>query len=327
MEEKKEPKKLTDFLHPKDAELVKTYCKDVLREFGKYIKTIAVVGSLKTGIGKEPGSDLDVIVIVDDTDVERMTREEVKERLLLRLVEFAAIAEKKVLGEWKKKLHIQAYLLTEWWKTIMEVNPIIYTMLETGFPVVDRGFFLPLKILLKRGDLVPSRYAIDNLLKASNDLIRKTKKDFGETLAYQLYWAVNFAIHSLLMELGYKPPVPKRMPEIVREVLVKKFNLLKPQHVEIVEKAIRLWKDIEHGKRKIVMGRDIDELITGAEELLNKIQNIIQELRRQKGVELKWRVEKEEEEYKVERPGIIEEVLKEEKAEDITEKLEKFGVK
>ncbi len=327
MEEKKEPRKLTDFLHEKDAELVKTYSNLVLREFGKYIKAIAVIGSQKTGIGKEPSSDLDVIVIVDDTDVERMSREEVKERLLLRLVEFAAIAEQKVLGEWKRKLHIQGYLLTEWWKTIIESNPIIYTMLETGFPVVDRGFFLPLKILLKKGELVPSRYAIDNLVKASSDLIRKTKKDFGETLAYQLYWAVNFAIHSLLMELGYKPPVPKRMPDVVEEILVKKFNLLKPQHAEIVRKVIQLWKDIEHGKRKVVTGRDIDELIAGAEELLNRVQNVIEELRKQKGVELKWRVEKEEEEYKMERPGIVEEVLKEESPENVVEKLKRLGVK
>ncbi len=309
----KTPQTIYDFLSEKDVLLVKKYAQNVLKEFGRYIKTVAVVGSRKTGVGKEPSSDLDVIVIVDDTDVEKMTREEVKTRLLLMLYSIGEATEREVLGEGKKRrLHINAYLLTEWWKALLDCNPVIFTMLETGFPVVDRGFFLPLQILLRKGMIIPSRQHIDELMKTSLFLMRKAKNFLYHDVVNDLFWTVSCAVHSILMELGYKPPLPKRMAEVAEKILVEKHGILKKEHVETIREVVQLTKDLEHGKRKVVYGKELDELIQKVDDLVRRIESALEEKRRKEGVEIGWRI-KPPEKIKIERPGIF--------------KIEKRGVK
>jgi len=51
----------------------------------------------------------------------------------------------------KNKINIQVYILTDFWDSIKEANPIIFTFLRDGVPFYDRGIFMPWKQLLKMG--------------------------------------------------------------------------------------------------------------------------------------------------------------------------------
>ena len=129
----------------------------VLRKFDKYIVSYVAVGSLFRGDAKS--FDIDVAIVIDDTDVKRMTRIELKDKLMAIIRDMGARAS-EMTGV-KKAFHIQTYILTDFWDAIKDANPVIYTFLRDGVPIYDRGVFMPWKLLLKMGRIRPSPEAID----------------------------------------------------------------------------------------------------------------------------------------------------------------------
>ena len=72
---------LSKVLSKKDAKDLELYTVSVIKKFGRYIKSIVLWGSTKTKVKKRKQSDIDIAIIVDDTDVRRMTRAQLKEKL------------------------------------------------------------------------------------------------------------------------------------------------------------------------------------------------------------------------------------------------------
>src|SRR3989344_5635540 len=139
----------------KIAEVHKTM---VLKKFEKYIVSYVLAGSLVQGRATKT-SDIDVWVVIDDTDVKKMTRAELKDKL--RAIIIGMGIEAGELTGIRNKINIQVYIMTEFWDNIKEANPIIFTFLRDGIPLYDRGIFMPWKQLLKMGKIKPSQEAID----------------------------------------------------------------------------------------------------------------------------------------------------------------------
>src|SRR3989339_867395 len=78
----------------------------VLKKFDKYIVSYVAAGSLFRG---EKANDIDVYIIVDDTDVKRMPRFELKEKL--RAIIISQGFEASAITKIDKKFHIQVYIL------------------------------------------------------------------------------------------------------------------------------------------------------------------------------------------------------------------------
>ncbi|HUW43460.1 MAG TPA: nucleotidyltransferase domain-containing protein, partial [Bacillota bacterium] len=126
----------------------------VLQKFDKYVVSYVVGGSLVRG-NVTPTSDVDSFVIINDTDVKRMPRLELKERLRGMIYQY--IAEATALAGVKKDiLNVQVYLLTDFWESVKDAHPVMFTFIRDGVPLYDRGTFLPWKALLKMGRLKPS---------------------------------------------------------------------------------------------------------------------------------------------------------------------------
>src|SRR3989344_5475505 len=139
----------------KIAEIHKTM---VLKKFEKYIVSYVLAGSLVQGKATKT-SDIDVFVVIDDTDVKRMTRVELKDKL--RAIIIGMGLEAGEMTGIKNKINIQVYILTDFWDSLKEANPVIFTFLRDGIPLYDRGIFMPWKQLLKMGKIKPSQEAID----------------------------------------------------------------------------------------------------------------------------------------------------------------------
>ncbi|MCX6707192.1 MAG: nucleotidyltransferase domain-containing protein, partial [Candidatus Woesearchaeota archaeon] len=139
----------------KIAEIHKTM---VLKKFEKYIVSYVLAGSLVQGRATK-SSDIDVFVVIDDTDVKRMTRAELKDKL--RAIIIGMGVEAGEMTGIRNKINIQVYILTDFWDSIKEANPIIFTFLRDGVPFYDRGIFMPWKQLLKMGKVKPSMEAIE----------------------------------------------------------------------------------------------------------------------------------------------------------------------
>ncbi len=263
----------------KIAEIHKTM---VLKKFERYIVSYVLAGSLVQGKAT-PESDIDVFIVIDDTDVKRMTRFELKEKLRAIIIGMGIEA-----GEFtgiKNKLNIQVYILTDFWDSIKEANPVIFTFLRDGVPLYDNGIFLPWKQLLKMGKIKPSQEAIDLYMHTGEEIISKIKRKIKEIGMEDTFWAILTPSQAALMLYGVPPPTPRETPEIMRELFVEKEKILEEKYVKILEANIQLRKDIEHGKKKDVTGAEIDKFVKDADDYLKRIRKLFDVIRAKKQIE------------------------------------------
>ncbi len=122
----------------------------IIKKFEKYVMSYVLAGSLVQGRATKT-SDIDVWIVVDDTDVKKMTRAELKDKL--RAIIIGMGIEAGDMTGIKNKLNVQVYILTDFWESLREANPIIFTLLRDGVPFYDRGVFMPWKLLLKMGKI------------------------------------------------------------------------------------------------------------------------------------------------------------------------------
>lgn len=308
----KESKSVEKFLEKRDARIVQAYVAAIIEKFGRYIKAAVVWGSKKTGVGKKKSSDIDVVIIVDDTDVKRMTRTELKEKLFQRLCEMSFSVD--------KRLHPQPYLLTEFWEYVREGNPVLFNVLRDGVVVFDTGFFMPMQILMNRGEIKPSKESIDKHIAVADELMELAKSVLVSKLSYDLEQAVVSSAQAVLMELGYRPPAPKEVPGFVKEVIVEKEKLADESYAKTAEIVVKTYKDIEHQEKKNLSGREFDSLFKQTQKFVKRMKEILKKLRKDKGESWLYEIFEKEKKETVKRDGMVAEEEKpqlQEKAEEI----------
>jgi uncharacterized protein (UPF0332 family)/predicted nucleotidyltransferase len=256
----------------KIAEVHKTM---ILKKFEKYIVSYVLAGSLVQGKATKT-SDIDVWVVIDDTDVKKMTRAELKDKL--RAIIIGMGLEAGEMTGIRNKLNIQVYILTDFWDSLKEANPVIFTLLRDGVPFYDRGMFMPWKQLLKMGKIKPSAEAIEMFMSTGEQMLERVKFKLKEIGMEDIYYAILTPSQAALMLFGIPPPAPKETAQLMRDIFVKKERLLEDSYVDILEKNIGIRKDIEHGTKKELTGKEVDELLNDAENYLKRIKKLFVEI-------------------------------------------------
>ena len=254
----------------------------VLKKFEKYIVAYVLAGSMPKGQAT-PTSDIDVFVVIDDTDVKKMTRTELRDKLrgIIQQMTFEA-------GEMtgiRNKLSIQVYILTDFWEMMRESNPVCFTFLRDGVPLFDRGIFMPWKQLLKMGKIKPSQEAIDMFMSAGEQTLDRIKVKLKSIATEDFYWGIHSPTQAALMLYGVPPPAPKETANVVREILVKKEGLLEEEYVQILENIIKIYKDMEHGKIPEFTGKDIDKLLSDSEKYMKRLKRLFTQIEKTKDEE------------------------------------------
>ncbi len=249
----------------------------VLKKFDKYIVSYVAAGSLFRG---EKANDIDVYIIVDDTDVKRMPRFELKEKLRAIIISqgFEASAITKV----DKKFHIQVYILTDFWEGIKDANPVFFTFLRDGVPLYDRGVFMPWKLMLEMGRIKPSPEAIDVFMSTGERILESIQYRLRDILEKDIYWAVLNPSQAALMLYGVNPPTPKETIDLMEDIFVKKEKLLEKKYVDILSKIRKWYKDLEHEKIKKISGKEIDLLLKESEDYLARIRKLFDQIEKKK---------------------------------------------
>ena len=256
----------------KIAEVHKTM---ILKKFERYIVSYVLAGSLVQGRATKT-SDIDVWVVIDDTDVKKMTRAELKDKLRAIIIGMG-IEAGEITGI-KNKLNIQVYILTDFWDSLKEANPIIFTLLRDGVPFYDRGIFMPWKQLLKMGKIKPSAEAIDMFMQSGEGMLSKVKNEIKAIGMEDIYYAILTPSQAALMLFGVAPPAPRETADLMREIFVKKEKLLEEKFIQILENNINIRKEIEHGTRKELTGKELDELLSNAEKYLKRINRLFTQI-------------------------------------------------
>ena len=247
----------------------------ILKKFEKYIISYVLAGSLVQGKATKT-SDIDVWIVIDDTDVKKKTRAELKDKL--RAIIIGMGIEAGELTGIKNKLNIQVYILTDFWDSLKEANPIIFTLLRDGVPFYDRGMFMPWKQLLKMGKIKPSTEAIDMFMSSGEQILERVKFKIKDMGMEDIFYALLTPSQAALMLFGIPPPTPRETPQLMRDAFVKKNKLLEEKYVKILEDTINVRKDIEHGTKKEITGKELDELLKNADDFLKRIKKLFSEI-------------------------------------------------
>ena len=250
----------------------------VLKKFDKYIMSYVAAGSLFRGDKKS--NDIDVYIVVDDTDVKRMSRFELKDKL--RAIIISQGFEARTLTGVNKEFHVQTYILTDFWDSVKDANPVIFTFLRDGVPLYDRGVFTPWRLLLKMGRIKPSPEAIDQQMDIGEKLLDRVKGKLISVVAEDLYYAVLNPAQAVLMAYGVNPPTPVETINLLREIFVKKEKLLEEKYVKLLEEIRDYYKKIEHSKVKEVEGKEIDRLLLETREYIERLKKLYKEIEKRK---------------------------------------------
>jgi predicted nucleotidyltransferase/uncharacterized protein (UPF0332 family) len=243
----------------------------VLQKFEKYVVSYVLGGSLIRGEATKD-SDVDVFVIINDTDVKRMPRLELKERL--RGIIYQYVGEASALAGVNNKLEPQIYLLTDFWEGVKDAHPVFFTFIRDGVPIYDRGTFMPWKALLKMGKLKPSPEAIDMFMSMGDGIIPRSKRTLLSEIFVNIFWGVTTPAQALLMLNGCPPPNAKK--ELVRD-FKKEFvdtKMIEKKYLDFLDKVINIWRDYEHEKIKEISGAEIDNLLKETEEFLKRLKEL-----------------------------------------------------
>ncbi|MBN2142617.1 nucleotidyltransferase domain-containing protein [Candidatus Woesearchaeota archaeon] len=251
----------------------------VLKKFEKYIVSYILAGSLVQGKAT-PQSDIDVCIIIDDTDVKKMTRAELKDKLRAIIIGMGIDAGKMTGIE--NKINIQVWILTDFWEGIKEANPVFFTFLRDGIPLYDRGIFMPWKLLLQMGRIKPSPEAIDMFMSTGDQILDRVKLKLKDIAMEDTFYAILTPSQAALMMYGVPPPTPKETPSVMEEIFVKKEKLLEKEYITILRNNINVRKELEHGTQKNINGTDIDKLIVDAEKYLKRLTELFKEIETRK---------------------------------------------
>jgi uncharacterized protein (UPF0332 family)/predicted nucleotidyltransferase len=247
--------------------------KMVLKKFEKYIVSYCIAGAFTKGRITQQ-SDIDVYVVIDDTDVKKMTRAELKDKLRAIIISMGYDA-KQITGV-NREFHIQVYILTDFWESLKEAHPVIFDLLRDGVPLYDRGIFMPWKQLLKMGKIRPSEEAIEMFMSSGEQIQSRIKYKLREIAMEDIFLSIQTPSQAALMTYGLPPPAPKETPNVMEEVFVKKEKILEKKYVDILKEVIKTRKDIEHGVLKNISGAKIDDLLKKAEDYLARIKKIME---------------------------------------------------
>ena len=253
----------------------------VLKKFEKYVTSYVIYGSLTRGETTKT-SDVDISVIIDDTDVKRMPRLELKEKLRGIIYSYIQEAE-AIAGVGKNTLNVQIWLLTEFWDGVKDAHPVFFTFIRDGVPLYDRGTFLPWKSLLRMGKIKPSPEAIDMFMSSGNKLKETVEKRIFDIATLDLFWGISTPTQGLLMLYGLAPSTPKETVKLFREIFYEKEKIVEKKYVEILEEImIKVWKAYEHGKLKPgdIDGKELDRLSKNAIEYMKRINQLKEQIQK-----------------------------------------------
>ncbi|MEK6945492.1 MAG: nucleotidyltransferase domain-containing protein [Nanoarchaeota archaeon] len=251
-----------------EHDIAMDFAVKVYKRFDKFIKSVVLFGS----VAKEEavaGSDIDIVIIIDDVSV----------RLDEEIVAWYREELEKLLRKnpYQQSLHINTTKLSTWWEDLMRGDPTIINVIRYGEAMLDYGgFFEPLKRLLLEGKMRPSPEAIYvNLQRAPMHLTRSKSSQLGAVEG--LYWAMVDSAHAALIAANVLPPSPEHLAVDLRETFVAKGKL-KMKYVQWYRDVLMLHKKIQHGEIKDLKGIEIDAWEDRTKEFVDVMTRLVRDL-------------------------------------------------
>lgn len=263
-----EKKNIPTLLFKTESQIAMDFATKIYRRFNKIVKSVILFGST-TKQTSVAGSDIDVIIIIDDVSINwdqeliAWYREELDKTLRK--------------NPYKKTLHINTIKLSSWWEDLMRGDPVVINILRYGEAMIDlAGFFEPLKFLLIKGKIKSTPEAIYSCLQRAPAHIARSK--ISELNSIEgLYWAMVDSAHAALIAANIPPASPEHVPVDLKETFVN-TGKLKMKYVIWYRDLLFLHKKISHGEIKNLKGVEIDAWQEKTEEFLRIMAQLVNDI-------------------------------------------------
>ncbi|MDO8622800.1 MAG: nucleotidyltransferase domain-containing protein, partial [archaeon] len=180
-EKKINEKNISSLQLKNEEDIAMDFAIKVYQKFNKIVKSVVLFGST---IKKDAtaGSDIDIIIIIDDVSINWD-----QELIAWYREELSNILK---TNPYKKEIHINTIKLSTWWGDLMKGDPVVINVIRYGKSMIDlAGFFEPLKFLLLKGEIKSTPEAIYNCLQRAPMHISRSKA--AELSSIEgLYWAM-----------------------------------------------------------------------------------------------------------------------------------------
>lgn len=261
VEKKELPKKESKYTKH-DIDLAYKFAKTIYKEFDRFLRGIVLFGSTAKK-EHEQGSDIDVLIIVDDVSY-HMTPE---------IVETYRIIVARTVAKIDKRLHVTTLKFTTFYEYIRIGDPIGINILRDGFALIDTGFFVPFQLLLHQGRIRPTHEAVISYYSRVPQTMHNSKWHIMQGML-DLYWAAIDAAHAALMKQGQMPENPSRVSELIKEHLVSK-KLVHKKCIGIMKELYDVSKKIMHRDIKEMKGKEYDRMQKDAKFLVDELKKVI----------------------------------------------------
>jgi predicted nucleotidyltransferase/uncharacterized protein (UPF0332 family) len=251
-----------------DQDIAYDFATKAYEKFGKVIKSIVLFGSTAKGKAVK-GSDIDLIILIDDCSIQWDTE----------LIAWYREELGKLIKEnpYHKSLHINSVKLSTWWQEMIRGEPVIINIIRFGQPLIDfGGFFTPLKVLLSQGKIRSTPEAIYVILQRAPLHLARTRASLLNGVE-GLYWAMVDSSHAALIAAKRLPPSPEQVAEMLHDAFVIS-KLLDPKFVAWYRDLYTLAHEILHGSRAEVSGREIEEWQNRADLFVREMSKIINKI-------------------------------------------------
>jgi len=249
----------------KEDDIAMDFATKVSQKFNKMVKSIILFGSTVKQTSTS-GSDIDIIIIIDDVSI---TWDQ-------KLIVWYRSALESIIrtNPYNRDLHINTIKLSTWWEDLLRGDPTIINIIRYGESMIDfGGFFEPLKYLLIKGKIKSTPEAIYNALQRAPTHIMRSK--IAELNAIEgLFWSMVDSSHAALISAGIIPPSPEHIPIDLKETFVNKGKL-KMKYVIWYRDLFFLHKKIMHEEIRELKGVEIDDWRDRAEEFLKVMAQLV----------------------------------------------------
>tara|TARA_Y100000310_G_C20622888_1_gene784295 strand:- start:215 stop:1138 length:924 start_codon:yes stop_codon:yes gene_type:complete len=249
----------------KDYDIAYDFASKVYGKFRELVKSIVLFGSVAKMEAKK-SSDMDIIIIVDDATVKWDD-----EMIAWYRHELAELVKQ---NKYARRLHVNTVTVTTFWQEVMVGEPVVINVLRYGVALIDfGGFFEPLKMLLAKGKIKPSREAIFTALNRAPVQLTRAKYNLFSAVE-AIYWGLVDASHAALMSVGVIPPSPEHVAELLEARFVKPGHLHR-KYLRLYKEVFVLAHKVSRGEVKRLDMARVDEMRLKADKYIGVMAGLV----------------------------------------------------